>query len=188
MQREVRGYTWTAGQDYELPLIVPSYQHNNYSSGRTAAYTRPAVAYSMLRMTLGDNMFKKALKEYMHRWNGKHPVPYDFFYTFENVTGENLSWFFVPWFFDFGYPDLGIMEVTGNKVVVSKNGVMPVPVEIHWYAEDGTDGKVSGNASVWKNGNKVTTVNLPEAKHFTKIVLGSDLIPDSKKDDNVWEK
>ncbi len=188
LQREVRGYTWVAGQDYELPLMVPTYQHNNYSSSRTAAYTRPAVAYSMLRMTLGDETFKKALQEYMSRWNGKHPVPYDFFYTFENIADEDLSWFFVPWFFDFGYPDLGITEVTGNRVVVSKNGIMPVPVEIHWFADDDSEGNISINASVWKNGDRYTVVELPEGKVFTKILLGNSLIPDSKKDDNIWEK
>lgn len=187
MEREVRSYTRVAGQDYELPLMVPTYQHNNYSSSRTASYTRPAVAYSMLRMTLGDDMFKKALKEYMSRWNGKHPVPYDFFHTFENVTGENLNWFFVPWFFDFGYPDLGIMEVTGNRVVISKNGVMPVPVEIHWFADDDSDGKITVNASVWKDGDHVTVVELPEGKIFKKVILGSDLIPDSNRDDNTWK-
>ncbi len=187
MQREVRSYLYAAGKDYELPLIVPTYQHNNYSSARTSAYTRPAIAYSMLRMTLGDDLFKKALLEYMSRWNGKHPVPYDFFYTFEDVTGEGLSWFFKPWFFDFGYPDLAIMEVTGNRVAISKNGVMPVPVEIHWFADDDSDGKITVNASVWKDGDHVTVVELPEGKIFKKVILGSDLIPDSNRDDNTWK-
>jgi len=188
MQKEVRGYTYVAGQDYELPLMVPIYQHNNYSSSRTAAYTRPAVAYSLLRTTLGDDLFKKALKEYMSRWNGKHPGPYDFFFTFENVADEDLSWFFIPWFFDFGYPDLGIKEVNGNTVIVEKKGVMPVPVEVHWYADNNTDGIISENTSVWKDGNSEIKINLPESKTFTKIVLGSDLIPDSKKEDNIWKR
>jgi hypothetical protein len=65
---------------------------------------------------------------------------------------------------------------------------MPVPVEIHWYAGDDSDGTVSVNASVWKDGNVITSVELPEGKHFTKIVLGNELIPDSKKKDNVWKK
>jgi hypothetical protein len=64
---------------------------------------------------------------------------------------------------------------------------MPVPVEIHWYAGDDSDGTVSVNASVWKDGNVITSVELPEGKIFKKVTLGSDLIPDSNRDDNTWK-
>ncbi|NOX47338.1 MAG: M1 family metallopeptidase [Chlorobi bacterium] len=43
--RQVQGYAHMAGQEVELPLMIPTFQHNNWSSSRTAAYTRPAVAY-----------------------------------------------------------------------------------------------------------------------------------------------
>ena len=29
----------------------------------------------------------------MDRWNGKHPAPWDFFYTFNDVSGQDLNWF-----------------------------------------------------------------------------------------------
>jgi aminopeptidase N len=42
---------------------------------------------------LGDELFKKCLHEYMNRWHGKHPLPWDFFFTFNDVTKKNLNWF-----------------------------------------------------------------------------------------------
>ena len=45
------------------------------------------------------------------RWAGKHPTPYDFFFTFNDISGENLDWFWQPWFFGFQYLDLAIMKV-----------------------------------------------------------------------------
>jgi hypothetical protein len=45
-----------------------------------------------LRSALGDELFTKCLKEFIARWNGKHPTPWDMFYTFEDVakTGFKL--------------------------------------------------------------------------------------------------
>ena len=70
-----------------------------------ASYFRPAAAYNTLKEMLGDEVFKKTLHEYMKRWNGKHPTPYDFFFSINDASRENLSWFWTPWFFQSGYPD-----------------------------------------------------------------------------------
>ena len=32
-----------------------------------------------------------AFKEYVNRWAFKHPTPWDFFHTMENVAREDLS-------------------------------------------------------------------------------------------------
>ena len=42
---------------------------------------------------LGDDLFRKCLHAYMERWHGKHPTPWDFFYTFDDVSGRDLDWF-----------------------------------------------------------------------------------------------
>jgi len=189
MKREVEGYISLAGQEVELPLMVPTFQHNNWRSGRTAAYTRPAVAYHMLRKTLGDDMFKKALKEYMKRWNGKHPGPYDFFYTIEDITGENYYWLFQPWFFESGYPDLAIKEVKdGNMIVIEKLGNMPVPVKIEWTDSNGDKGELYESPAIWKNGYSTIEFPLIESINIKSVTLGSDDIPDVDLSNNSWGK
>lgn len=188
--RETRqGYTFLAGQEMELPLMVPSYQHNNFSSARVSAYTRPAVAYHYLRDALGDKLFKKALKEYMLRWNGKHPLPYDFFNTFEDVTGENLDWYWQPWFYSAGYPDLGIREVTaGNTVVIEKVGTHPIPISLYYQTAGGGSEKVYHSTAVWKDGIKEFRIQLPSDLDLVKIEIGNDHIPDVVAGNNVWVK
>jgi len=99
-----------SGKEKEVPLIFPSNLITDYASYRVHAYNRSAMAYAFLRNTLGDKLFKEALHAYMDRWNGKHPIPYDFFNTFENVTGQDLDWYIQPWFFDRAYADLGIKK------------------------------------------------------------------------------
>jgi len=185
----VNGYQYFAGQEAELPLMVPSYQHNNYSSARVAAYTRPAMAYHFLRDALGDEMFKKALLEYMNRWKGKHPLPYDFFNTFDNVSGQDLSWFWKPWFFESGYPDLGIKSVSdNNEVIVEKVGSIPVTVYLQYETERGKSSLTTLPTSIWSDGRNEVKVNLPPTLKITSITLGNHHIPDVNVDNNYWEK
>jgi aminopeptidase N len=183
---QVQGYAHMAGQEVELPLMVPTFQHNDWSSSRTAAYTRPAVAYQMLRETLGDDLFKKALHEYMNQWKGKHPIPYDFFYTFEEVTGQDLYWFFNPWFFQSGYPDLGIEELTStNELIIEKKGQFPIPVDITWWTDEDKIENKYLSPEIWKDGQAKIGVQLPTDINIVKIELGNAHIPDVDEGDNV---
>jgi len=169
--------------------MVPTFQHNSWTSGRIAAYTRPALAYHFLRDALGDEIFKKALHEYMNSWHGKHPGPYDFFNIFESVTGEDLSWFFQPWFFEFGYPDLSIEGIKqNNEVIIEKIGTHPVTVVVTYFTEDNFSDTITLPTSVWKTKQNKIKVDLPDDIVLTKVVLGNDNIPDVNKENNVWEK
>ncbi|MCB2220863.1 MAG: M1 family metallopeptidase [Bacteroidetes bacterium] len=188
MAEEINGYLNFAGEEAALPLMVPSYQHNNFSSARIAAYNHPAVAYHILRQTLGDKLFKKALHAYIQRWQGKHPIPFDFFNTFNEVVGENLDWFWRPWFFETGYPDLGIKDFSeNNQLIIEKIGNLPIPAEINYETEAGEEGRITYPASVWKDQHEII-VNLPSDQSIQSIKLGSDLIPDLNADNNHWEK
>lgn len=187
-QRSVSQYENFAGSENELPPMIPTYIFNDYQTQRMAAYTRPAVAYHLLRLTLGDDLFKTALHEYISRWNRKHPMPYDFFNTFNDVAGEDLSWFWQPWFFEKGYPDLAIKELSPeNILVVEKIGSFPVPVEIKVFYEDGTMKQISENASVWADGKNTISVSLDKKIKIEKIELGNDMIPDSDRSNNLWK-
>jgi hypothetical protein len=189
LKETCEGYTYFAGQEAELPLMVPSFQHNNFSSARVAAYTRPAMAYHFLRDALGDEMFKKALRMYIKRWNGKHPLPYDFFNTFNDITGENLDWFWQPWFFASGYPDLGIKGVTeNNEVIIEKLGTHPIPISLNYLTVGNTSKNIYHSTAVWKDGKNEFIIKLPEDIKLQKAELGNDHIPDVNKGNNVWVK
>jgi aminopeptidase N len=191
LKRNVMTYSAVAGREIEMPLMVLSVflQGNSY---RIASYSRSGVAYYMLRQTLGDELFKKALHTYMKRWAGKHPLPYDFFFSFNDATGEDLSWFWKPWFYEFGYPDLAInnVKVDGDVVTVTviKKGIIPVPVSVSAFAndEDKPEAVISETASVWADGKTSVTLKLKTKKPITKIVLGDDYIPDSDKSNNEY--
>ena len=181
-------YSDFAGKDLDIPLMVPSYHLKN-PSYRTASYRKPGAAYEFLRQFLGDETFLKALHEYVNRWSGKHPVPYDFFFTFDNVVGENLDWFWKPWFFENKYPDLSIenakQENGSVKCGIKNIGGLPVPIVLKAFFEDGSNEIIfERNASVWKNLNDTVEVNILQYKKIVKLELGTTQIPDADKSNN----
>ncbi len=174
-----------SGKEKEIPLIYLSYQISDYPSYRVHSYNRSSMAYAYLRDAIGDDMFKTALHHYMDRWNGKHPIPYDFFNTFEDVTGQDLGWFIQPWFFNRDYADLGIKKVTfDNKIVVENNGGLPLPVVINCTYSDGTETDFYRSTSVWSNYDKAIVIQADPDKFLKSVTLGNNKIPDVISENN----
>ncbi|MCF6269348.1 MAG: M1 family metallopeptidase [Melioribacteraceae bacterium] len=185
----VSSYEKMAGKTKDVPMILPSYMMTHGES-RTNFYNRPAVAYMELRQLLGDELFNKALREYMNRWHEKHPIGYDFFFTFNDVAGEDLSWFWKPWFFDLGYPDLAIENVEVKNsvatILLSKVGNIPTRIELTVLFDDGESEVIQKSASLWKESNEAE-IKLKSDKKIKSVKLGSPLIPDVNKDNNLFE-
>jgi len=137
----------------------------------------------------GEDQFRKALQEYIRRWQRKHPVPWDFFNTFNEALGENLNWFWKPWFFSISYPDLALKnpETVHDSLritVVNKTG-LPLPVYLKVTHTDNTVQTISGPMRIWKEGAKEAVFSFPAGKAVEKIELGNDHIPDINPEDNV---
>ncbi len=188
--RIVGTYERSAGLEEELPPIVLSFS-NKGSLARIAFYNRPASAYRELEELLGRDLFKKALLEYMRRWNGKHPLPWDFFNTFNNVTGEDLSWFFNPWFAEYGYPDLAIKDVQKVNgeydVTIEKVGNIPTRSVVKFIFDDGSSEEVKVSARVWKDNNRFTHVKIKSDKQLTEVKIGNAHIPDVNRKNNSFK-
>lgn len=186
--RNAQSYSEIAGGETDTPPITLSYLIKN-PAYRTASYRRPGAAYEFLRQFLGDEKFLKALHDYMNTWNGKHPIPYDFFFTFDQSTGENLDWYWKPWFFENKYPDLALSAKaaeSGIDIKVKNNGGLPLPVVIKLYFEDDTNETVHmGNADLWKDGKTEIAHFIDTKKKVSRIELGTTQVPDTNTDDNT---
>ncbi len=184
----IKDYAKAAGTEKDLPLVTPSYSVK--TDGRLVFYNRPAAAYYELMELLGRDLFKKSMLEFINRWNGKHPIPQDFFYTIDNVTGEDLSWFWKPWFFEYGYPDLSVTNFETDedivKVTIKKIGNIPTRALIIFVFEDGTIESVPKSAREWKNGNSEIVVELKTNRKVKNVFLENKYIPDSVEDNDFF--
>jgi hypothetical protein len=188
-----RGYAFGAGMDSDVPPMV----HSSLLNGRAygiASYSRPQNAYLTLYDLLGYETFHRCMVAYMDRWKSKHPIPYDFFNTWNEVSGQNLDWFWKPWFFEWGYPDLGIQDVTRaagadmDVILVEKNGTIPVPIHLEITYSDGSTQTVHQTAAVWREGARAVSIECEKGKTVSKVNLGDRNIPDTDRKNNAWNK
>jgi Peptidase family M1 domain len=188
-KRQMFGYQRYAGTEQDVPLIVPSVNLKR-ATYRMYAYARPGAAYEILRDALGDKLFLKALHNYINNWHGKHPIPYDFFYSMNEGSGKDLNWYWKPWFYDFGYPDLSITKVVIDgidiNVTVKKEGNIPIPVKLTFIYSDSTESVLYKDASVWADGNDEIILKERTTKTIDKIKLGDEHIPDVKYKRNTY--
>ncbi|MEO0472512.1 MAG: M1 family metallopeptidase [Bacteroidota bacterium] len=178
-QMDFMGYTGMSGSGNQKSLMTYSHELSGTAYGINS-YNHPSVAYYHLREFLGNDMFEKCLKAYMERWNGKHPMPYDFFNTFNDVSGQNLNWFWNPWFFKTGTADLGIQKAKfkGKKAILDiECASVPLPVSMKFTLKDGSTEVIEKPASVWKDG-KLWHFEHSFSQKVVGVKLGKAWTPD----------
>jgi hypothetical protein len=151
------------------------------------AYYKPGAGLSILRESiLGPEKFDKAFRTYIDRWAFKHPTPWDFFHTMENVSGEELTWFWRGWFFNKWKIDQAVKSAQyidgdakkGVQITIENIGQLPVPTTVQLNFADGTAKSVKIPIEVWKR-NTEWTFKVDSDKAIKEIKLDPDSqIPD----------
>ncbi|MBT8287502.1 MAG: M1 family metallopeptidase, partial [Bacteroidia bacterium] len=179
------GVQGMSGSIGDLPTVTSSqYMSGNYGY---QSYSLPSFTYGMLYQYLGEEKFLECYQAYIRRWAKKSPTPYDFFYTFENVSGEDLSWFWNSWYFELGYPDLSLFAFKDGKLLVKKVGKRPVPLSL---SMEYTDGEGIRNdymilkPTIWNN-NDNYSVTIPDAANLKSLTINADF-PDFNELDNYY--
>jgi hypothetical protein len=184
----ITSYENAAGKEVDPPIVTLSTQLDG-TAFFINSYVKPALGYLYIKDYLGDELFTKALHNYMEAWQSKHPVPFDFFNCMNSGSGKNLNWFWKRWFFDTGFPDLAIAKVDKKRnkyiITVISKGNKPVPVDLDISFDDNTSIKEHRSIGVWENAS-TTEVTIKSNKRITKITLGSTYSVDSNKADNIW--
>ena len=186
----IKPYADHAGEEGDLPIVTPSTQQNGLPFFLNS-YPKPGLGYLYVKDMLGDELFTKALHTYIRNWNGKHPLPHDFFNSMNAGASRNLNWFWQRWFFDAGYPDLAIATVAktapGYDLTIQAKGTKPVPVDLTLTFADNTTQKIHRSIAVWETGANSVTVPVATKQPLKRVTLGSTLVPDSYPKDNMWE-
>lgn len=159
------------------------------------AYMKPARGLTMLREeVLGENRFDTAFKTYIARWAFKHPTPDDFFRTIENVSGEDLNWFWRGWIINKWKLDQGINKVSYVKNDPKKGAIihienfekMPMPVTLDIKTKDGKTNRVKLPVEIWQR-NTSWAFKHPSNEEIESITIDPDHnLPDVNPNNNVW--
>ena len=184
----VRNYKRAAGTQNDIPVSVPSAFIHNAVPFRHIAYNRPAFAFYELTRMVGEKAFFSALKDFYDTWKGKHPYPPDFFHSFNQSLNQNLDWFWKPYFEEFVYPDLTIVNAQARNgmldIEIENTGGLPVTVLISVEKQNGETLKFTETAEVWKDKKKISLHY--KVENPKKIILGDELHPDIYPEGNEW--
>lgn len=182
----VNRYINDKSTEEDMPIISMSNQVSGMGYGSNA-YGKPSMAYLSLKDLLGDDLFRKGLHAYMDRWHGRHPIPWDFFYSFNDATGQDLNWFWNAWFFSYNYIDLAIENVkTGSRdtrITINNVGGFPIPFDVVITNADGSTKKYHQTPAVWKANGKRAVITVPAA-NAQSVKLDNGIFMDATPADN----
>ncbi|MGH7566481.1 MAG: M1 family aminopeptidase, partial [Gemmatimonadota bacterium] len=184
-------YVEVATADLEGAIMTPSDYHSTGPGYGIASYEKPATALAALRAMLGEETFMRAYREYFDRWAFKHPYPWDFFRTFEDVSGRDLDWFWRSWYYETWLLDQAIASVTveGSRatIVIEDHGRMPMPVDLAITRADGTTQRLEIAVDEWLRGTVAASVSVVASPAITKVEIDPERdFPDVDRSDNVW--
>lgn len=186
----VNGWINDVADNQQIPIITPADALSGTSGFGNNEYGKAALGYLAMKDMLGDDLFKKCLHAYMERWNGKHPVPWDLFYTFNDVAGKNLNWFWNNWFFSTYYIDLAFTGVkkNGNDYMINIQNVggMAAPVDVIAEYKDGTTEKFHQTPAIWMNDQTHATVKIPAKRSVKRFKLDGGIFMDADRSNNSW--
>jgi len=190
---ESRMYTYMYNKNSETVMSEPdAIKEANIG---IALYFKPGYALDLLRNEiLGPERFDYAFRMYIKRWAYKHPTPWDFFRTMENVGGEDLEWFWKGMFIYNYKLDQAITDVKyvdddstkGALVTIVNLDKMAMPVYLQYVTESGKTGMLKIPVEVWQNGDTwIQKLNTQEK--LKSVTIDPDhVFPDIDENNNTW--
>lgn len=173
----------------DVPVISPEDVLGGLAYGNNA-YVKASLGYLAARDLLGDGAFHAAVLEYMRRWHGKHPQPWDFFYTINDATGRNLNWFWHAWYYTQGYIDLAVRGVSpvkgGTAVTVDNVGGWPAPFDVRVTYRDGSTASFHETPAVWRANLRRAVVRVPTTRPVASVELTGGVFMDADTTNNRW--
>ncbi len=116
---------------------------------------------------------------------------YDFFNTFERISGRDLDWFWHSWYFETWTLDQAIDAVIQRDgeadIVVKDLGNVPMPVRMTVTLDDGSQLSVSRPVDTWLQGYREMTITVTTPARIARVEIDPrPHFPDIDRSNNVW--
>ena len=192
-ERNRRNYLSFAETGGEAELMRHGDRYPSYGAYGVASYYKPAAVLVALRGVLGEETFNRAFREYARRWLYKHPSPDDLFNTFEDVSGQDLSWFWRSWMFETWKLDQAIDTVltVGDslEIVVENEGRATMPVRLAVTRTDGQGDSLTVPAAAWLGGERRRAVRIRREPAVKGIEIDPNKdFPDIDRSNQGWPR
>jgi hypothetical protein len=92
-EREEQRLGYISAADLD-PIAQKAYDYQSYGSYGGITYGKTASVLLTLEGIIGPDTMAKAMRVYFMRYRFTHPTKEDFLHTIEEVSGQNLRWYF----------------------------------------------------------------------------------------------
>ncbi|RPI31393.1 MAG: M1 family peptidase [Chloroflexota bacterium] len=120
-----------------VPMYGKAWDFEMFDYG-VAAYSKPVMALYTLEGVLGEETMLRVMSTFFQRYQFKHPDTEDFRKVAEEVSGQDLDWFFDGMVYGAGTLNYTVSLVEEHSVTVAKEGRLEVPVEVLVEFSDGS--------------------------------------------------
>ncbi len=108
------------------PMSTPSWRYGPGAYGLNS-YGKPGMMLRTLENMLGWETFQKVMSTYYQRWKFRHPKPEDFFAVVNEVSGQDLGWYFAQTYdssdvFDYAVESVDSRPVRSPRGYVESEG------------------------------------------------------------------
>ena len=158
-------------------------------------YYKTGMFLLLLRKhVLGPKRFDDAFRSYIHRWAYKHPSPDDFFRTMEDVSGEDLGWFWRSWVMNNWQLDQAVTGVkyvddkpeSGAIISIKNMKEIPMPVKLEITTESEKKMEIKLPVEIWKKNIEWSFVVETNEKIKKVEVDPKYEYPDINGKNNIW--
>lgn len=187
-----RNYIGAVRYGKETELMRYGDKYPDYNAYGIASYFKPATVLVALGGVIGDSTMMQGLREYGRRWSGKHPMPSDFWDTMNEVSGQDLDWFWLTWYYETWKLDQAIDEVVRANpdtlvITIENKGKAPMPVLLVARGASGATTTMTVPVDVWLTGEKKTTVRMAVPQDFTRLEIDpAQRFPDADRSNQTW--
>jgi len=138
--KDMQGYLMSGSENKDL---VRFYYQSREDVFDAVSYNKGGRILNMLRNYVGDSAFFTALHNYLVKYKFQPAEAQELRLVFEDVTGQDLNWFWNQWYYGSGQPTLDINYDYTNgveRVVVNqtqKSGkIFKLPIAIDVYSHE----------------------------------------------------
>jgi len=181
--KDMQDYLLSGSDDKNL---VRFYYRDKEDVFDAVSYNKGGRILHMLRNYVGDSAFFTALNEYLNRYKFKPAEAQQLRLVFEDVTGQDLNWFWNQWYYGSGQPILDINYDYANgkeRIIVnqvqSSGKIFKLPTSIDVY----TSGANKKRYKVWLQ-NPSDTFYFSSAQKPSLVNIDADKVLLCEKNDH----
>jgi aminopeptidase N len=135
------------------PIVYNVYRKHGGELFDRHVYEKGSLVLNLLRFTLGEDAFWRAINLYLERNRGREVITADLERAIEEATGRSMARYFEQWVYKAGHPEFSVsyswddaqsmakVSVKQTQEITDLTPVFVTPVEIAFLVEEAADGR-----------------------------------------------